>query len=108
MTTPPPTQLDVEHTNLVKLKQKLREELLRELRVKDAPKAPLALRTFVFNEVVMAAPFLDNFKMPSITPYNEKGDLMVYVEVFRSWVNFERVSKPARCQALSLTLSKLA
>lgn len=37
----------------------------------------------MFSEVTMATPFLDNFKMSSIIPYDSKGDLVIHVEVFR-------------------------
>lgn len=53
--------------------------------------------TLVFNEAVMVAPFFDNFKMPNIASYNGKGDPATHVEVFRSWMDFERVSELARC-----------
>lgn len=74
----------------------------------DASKAQSIRNTSVFNEALMTAPFPDNFKMPSITPYDDKGDLFAYMEIFCSWIDFERVSGLARCQAFTLTLSRLA
>lgn len=71
-------------------------------------KAESTCHTFVFSEVVMIAPFLDNFKMPSIAPYDSKGDLIAYVVVFFFWMDFERVSELARCWAFPLTLTELA
>lgn len=50
----------------------------------EALKAQLIHHTLVFGKVVMAAPFLDNFKMPTITPYDGKGDPAAHVEVFHS------------------------
>lgn len=38
--------------------------------------------TTMFSEVVMAALFPKNFKMPNIPLYNGRGDLTTYVEVF--------------------------
>lgn len=63
----------------------------------DALKALLTRHSSVFSEVVMATPFLENFKMLSITPYDGKGDPVAHVEVFHSWIDFERVSELARC-----------
>lgn len=64
----------------------------------DALKALSTRHISMFSEAIMAAPFPDNFKMLSITPYDGKGDLATYVEVF------ERVSELAKCQAFPLTL----
>lgn len=52
----------------------------------------------------MVMSFVDNFKMLNIMPYNGKGDLAAHIEVFRSWMDFKRVLKLARCQAFPLTL----
>lgn len=59
----------------------------------DAVKVQATRHTSVFNDVVMVAPFPDNFKMLNITFYDGKCDLATHVEVFRSWMNFERVSE---------------
>lgn len=56
----------------------------------------------------MTAPFLDNFKMSSITPYDGKGDLTAHVEVFHFWMDFDKVSELAKCQAFTLTLLRIA
>lgn len=63
--------------------------------------------TTIFNEAVMAVPFPLNFKMPNIPLYNGKGNRITYVEVFRSWMDFERVYELARCRTFLSTLSRL-
>lgn len=60
---PPLAQQNNECPDLVKLKQELREELLREMRNVEALKAQSTHHTSVFSEVIMAAPFPNNFKM---------------------------------------------
>lgn len=77
------------------------------MRGAEAIQTQPTLHTLVFSEVVMVATFLDNFKMPNIIPYNGKGDPAAHVEVFRSWMDFERVLKQARRRAFPLTLSRL-
>lgn len=62
----------------------------------------------IFSEAVMTALFPDNFKMPNIASYDDKGDPATHVEVFCSWLDFERVSELAKCQAFPLTLLGLA
>lgn len=49
----------------------------------EVSKTQSTCHTFVFSEAIMVAPFPNNFKMLSITPYNGKGDLATHVEVFR-------------------------
>lgn len=71
-------------------------------------KALSTCHIFVFSEAIMVTPFSDNFKMPSITLYDGKRDLAIYVEVFCSWMDFEKVSKLTKHQAFPLTLSGLA
>lgn len=86
---PPLIQHAATCTNLEKLKQELREELLREIYGAKAMKAPTTHHTSIFSESVMVAPFTDNFKILSITLYDEKGDPTANVEVFSFWMNFE-------------------
>lgn len=74
----------------------------------NAVKIQAMCHTFVFSDVVMAAPFLDNFKMLNITFYDEKCDPVAHMEVFRSWIDFKRVLKLARYRTFSLILLGLA
>lgn len=62
----------------------------------------------MFNKAIIAALFLDNFKMLNITLYNSKGDLAADIKVFCLWMDFERVLELARCRAFPLTLLGLA
>lgn len=96
------------YANLAQLKCKLREEILLEMHGVEAISTEPACHKSVFSKAVMAAPFLDNFKMPNIIRYNGKEDPAAHVEVFLSWMDFEKVSKQARCQTFPLTLSGLA
>lgn len=50
----------------------------------DAIKVQANHHNFIFSDVVMEAPFLDNFKMSNITSYDGKGDPVTHVEVFQS------------------------
>lgn len=84
---------------MAKLKQKLREKLLREMRGVEVTKDKSTCYTSVFSETIMAAPFPNNFRMLNITSYDGKGDQAAHAEVFCSWIDFERVLKLARCQA---------
>lgn len=79
------------------MKQELKEEILREMRGADALQVQPTHHTLVFSEMVMAAPFPNNFKMPSIPPYNDRGDPTSHVEVFRIWMDFKRVLELDRC-----------
>lgn len=93
----PPAQLKAVRVDLEKLKDKLREELLREMQVVDTMKVIVSCHTSVFSEATMAAPFPKNFKMPSIMLYDEKGDQVAYVEVFHSWMDFKKILEVVRC-----------
>lgn len=62
----------------------------------------------MFSEVVMVASFSTNFKMLNIASYDGKGDPTAHVEVFHSWIDFEKVLELAKCQTFPLTLSELA
>lgn len=90
--------------DLAQLKQELKEELLKEMCSVKAMQVQPTHYTTVFSEAVMVALFPKNFKMPNIPPYNGRGDCTAHVEVFRSWMDFERVSELARCLAFLLTL----
>lgn len=105
---PLPTQQNNMYLDLAQLKWELREEILWGMHAAEAIQAQPTRHILVFNETVMTAPFPNDFKMPNITPYNGKGDLAVYIEVFHSWMNFERVAELARCRAFPLTLSRSA
>lgn len=74
----------------------------------DALKTLSTHHISVFNEAGIATLFSYNFKMSSITPYDSKGDLIAYVEVFHSWMDFKRVLKLVRYRANPLTLSRIA
>lgn len=50
----------------------------------DTTKTPASRHMFIFSEVVMATPFQDNFKMPSLAPYDGKGDLVAHMRVFHT------------------------
>lgn len=69
-------------TKLEKLKRELQKELLREMYGVDVVKLQATCHTSVFSDVVMAAIFSGNFKMPNIMSYDGKGDLATHVEVF--------------------------
>lgn len=89
--------MEVGDTNLKRLKEELREKFLKEMRGLDVTKAPTLCHSSVFSEALMATLFPDNFKMPNTMPYDGKGDLVVYVEVFYVWMDFERILELARC-----------
>lgn len=48
----------------------------------DVVKVQVTRHTSIFNDGVMEAPFPNNFKMPNIMSYNEKGDSVAHVEIF--------------------------
>lgn len=50
----------------------------------DVVRTDTLCHTLIFSEAVLAALFLDNFKMPNLKPYDRKGDPIAYVEVFRA------------------------
>lgn len=62
----------------------------------------------MFSEAVMVALFFNNFRGPNITLYDSRGDPVTHVEVFHSWIDFERFSELARSRVFLLTLLRLA
>lgn len=103
-----PTQLETRHTNLKKLKEKLREKLLRKMWRANIMKVITPYHMSIFIEAVVATQFPYNFKMPSFKPFNKQGDSIMHVEVFNARMDFEKLSKFARCHAFPLTPSRLA
>lgn len=77
-----PTPLTTIPIDLEKLKDELKEDLLREMWVVDIARIDAPCHTPTFNKALLATLFPDNFKMPSLPPYDEKGNLVAHVEVF--------------------------
>lgn len=69
------------------------------------PKRPMPIQyATLFNDEIMATPFLQNFKMPNLVVYNGNGNPKAHVDMFNTWMNFEGTSEIARCKTFPLTL----
>lgn len=58
--------------------------------VDEHPKHPTAIRYATpFSDEIMVTPFSQNFKIPSLVVYDEKGDPRAHADVFNKLMDFE-------------------
>ena len=58
-----------------------------------------------YSEKIMVVSLPKTFKMPNLVIYDGKGNPNNHIDIFKSWMNFEQISKLARCKAFPLTLA---
>ena len=61
-----------------------------------------------FAEQILAEPFPEDFKMPTIKQYEGLTDPISHFESYRTWMNVHKVTPNTKCQAFELTLSGIA